>query len=153
MSPSDRMFELTSLTSLPSLSPLAGWILTAVLGVLLFTIWRMTGTIRRLRAELRRAESKSHGRSVKRGVLGEALAPLLREFPVDVERPGTTTLFVGQPVDYLYFDPDDGVTFIEIKSGGARLSAKQERLRDLVEAGHVRWETLHLDRLDTETDG
>lgn len=149
MSPSDRIFDLTQLPSWP---PIAPWILLAIIGVLLIAAWRLAGTTRHLRARVRLAESKSHGRSVKRGILGEALAPLLQEFPVDVERPGTTTLFVGQPVDYLYFDPEDGVTFIEIKSGGARLSAKQERLRALVEAGRVRWETLHLDRIDSEIE-
>lgn len=134
------------ISSLPSWPPLAPWILLGVAVFFAVLCWRLVGTVRRQRAALRSAESHAHGRSVKRGVLGEALAPLLDSFPVDVEKSGTTTLFVGQPVDYLHFDPEEGVTFLEIKSGGSRLSAKQERLRTLIEAGQVRWETLYLDK-------
>lgn len=148
MSPADRIsFDLSTLPPWPPAGP---WILLGLVVVLLVVAWRLARTVRRQRAALRSAESRAHGRSVKRGLLGEALAPLLEIFPVDVEKPGTTTLFVGQPVDYLYFDPDQGVTFVEIKSGGARLSAKQEQLRALVEAGHVRWQTLHLDQPASE---
>ena len=139
--------------SLPSWPPLAPWILLSVTALLALFCWRLLGTVRRQRVALRRATSQAHGRSVRRGVLGEALAPLLESFPVDVEQPGTTTLFVGQPVDYLHFDPENGVTFIEIKSGGSRLSSKQEALRALVEAGCVRWETLHLDRHPSGNEG
>ena len=151
MSPTDRL--LFDPSALPPWPPLGPWILLVAVALLSGVCWRLAGTVRRQRLELRAAESHAHGRSVKRGVLGEALAPLLDRFPVDVEKPDTTTLFVGQPVDYLHFDPDHGVTFIEIKSGGARLSAKQERLRALVEAGRVRWETLHLDHRDQGQSG
>ncbi len=89
-----------------------------------------------------RLESKLHGATVRRGYASEALAPLLDAFPVDIGKPGTTTLFVGQPIDYIHFDDNDGVTFIEIKSGSSQLSARQRRLRDLIARGAVDWKTM-----------
>ena len=148
MSPADRIsFDPSSLPPWPAAGP---WILLGLVLLMALVAWQLARTVRRLRVALRLAESRAHGRSVRRGLLGEALAPLLESFPVDVEKPGTTTLFVGQPVDYLHFDPEQGVTFVEIKSGRARLSRKQEQLRALVEAGHVRWQTLHLDQTDSD---
>jgi predicted Holliday junction resolvase-like endonuclease len=93
------------------------------------------------RSRLRLARAQRKSSEVRTGFLVEALAPLLEDFPVDVKRPGTATVFLGQPVDYLHFDPESGVTFIEVKSGEARLNDRQRRLRELVEAGAVRWAT------------
>ena len=73
------------------------------------------------------------------GKISETLAPLLDNFPVDVEKVGTATAFIGQPVDYLHFDPEEGITFIEVKSGNSRLSQSQKRIKELVLAGKVFW--------------
>lgn len=112
--------------------------------VLLCLAIRFAQQIRRQGQTIRSLNSKLHGQHVRGGYVSEALAPLLEHFPVPVGKPGTTTLFVGQPVDYLYFDEEQGVTFIEIKSGKATLSARQRRLRSLVEQGQVRWVTMNV---------
>lgn len=96
------------------------------------------------RWRLRRLQSRTRSTDVRRGYVAETLAPVLDGFPVDVYREGTTTLFIGQPVDFVHFDPDRGVTFIEVKSGAAQLSDKQRKLRSLVDAGAVRWETFRV---------
>jgi predicted Holliday junction resolvase-like endonuclease len=93
------------------------------------------------RARARDAGFRRKSSEVRTGHLVEALAPLLEDFPVDPTRPGTATVFLGQPVDYLHFDPEHGVTFIEVKSGDSRLSERQRRMRELVEAGAVHWAT------------
>jgi hypothetical protein len=114
----------------------------AVLLVACVVLWRRLAAAQRslalLRFERRSAE-------VRGGRLAESLAPLVDRFPVDVQKPGTSTVFLGQPVDYVHFDPDDGVVFVEIKSGVSQLSARQRRLRELVESGHVRWETFRVE--------
>lgn len=76
---------------------------------------------------------------VRLGKITESLAPLLSNFPVDTNKVGTSTVFIGQPIDYIHFDPDEGITFIEVKSGGAKLSSQQRKLKSLVEEGKVRW--------------
>lgn len=78
---------------------------------------------------------------VRLGKVTEVLSPFLEDFPVDVKKQGTSTVFLGQPVDFLHIDPDEGITFIEVKSGDARLSAAQKKIRKLVEEGQVRWES------------
>ena len=89
--------------------------------------------------ELRQLRSALHGERVRGGVSAEALAPLLADLPVDVSAPGTSSVFLGQPIDYVHFDPEHGVTFVEVKSGAAHLSPKQRALRQRVEAGCVYW--------------
>ncbi len=69
----------------------------------------------------------------------EALSPVLKNFPIDIHKVGTSTIFLGQPVDYMHFDPDNGITFIEVKNGAARPSSAQKRLKKLVQRGKVRW--------------
>lgn len=125
---------------------LSGLAVGAVLLLVVLVVWRSLAwrlfafdeRIRRLRAQQKSAE-------VRLGQLTEALAPLVDEFPVDPTRPGTSTLFLGQPVDYVHFDPDEGVTFVEIKSADSKLSPKQVALRRRVEAGDVFWETFRID--------
>lgn len=112
-------------------------ILFAIVGFYLLraVIWRVFGVSAALDAA--RFEKKSS--EVRLGRISETLAPLLDDFPVEVGKPGTSTLFLGQPVDYIHFDPEKGITIIEIKSGDAKLSANQKRFRAHVEAGNVFW--------------
>lgn len=108
--------------------------------------WRLFSFDRRIR-DLRAQQKSSE---VRLGLLTETLAPLAEAFPVDVGREGTSTVFLGQPVDYLHFDPEEGVTFIEVKSGDSRLSPKQAALRRRIEQGDVFWETLRIDGMSDE---
>jgi predicted Holliday junction resolvase-like endonuclease len=103
---------------------------------------RRHAALRRSLADLQFARRSE---DVRGGRLAESLAPLLDGFPVDVQRPGTATVFLGQPVDYVHFDPDEGVVFVEVKSGVSQLSPRQRRLRELVEDGRVRWETFRVE--------
>ena len=109
--------------------------------LLLLVVGALVAALIRVRRKLLSLRGQIHGTRVRGGHLAEALAPLIEDFPVEVGRPGTATVFLGQPVDYVHFDPDDGVTFIEVKSGDASLSARQRAFRQLVEAGEVRWKT------------
>ena len=123
-----------------------GMVLGAVAAVLLLLAlrplaWRLFSFDRRIRQT--KAQVKSA--EVRLGHLAETLAPLFEEFPVDLTKPGTSTVFLGRPVDYVHFDPDDGITLIEIKSAESQLSPKQLALRRRVEAGDVFWETLTIE--------
>lgn len=81
---------------------------------------------------------------VRVGQIAETLAPITDGFPVDIRKPGTSTVFIGQPVDYIHFDPEEGITFIEVKSGGAKLSVNQKKIRALVDEGRVSWADFRL---------
>ena len=87
-------------------------------------------------------------RRVLKGQAAEQLAPLTDGFPYLP----SDARFLGSPFDYLIFDglsDDDGdgeveIVFLEIKTGRAKLSARETKIKRAVEAGRVRWEELRL---------
>lgn len=92
------------------------------------------------------ARALAGSRRVIKGQAAEQLAPLTADFaylPSDAR-------FLGSPIDYLVFDglSDDDepveIVFLEVKTGRARLTAREARIRDAVRAGRVRWEELRL---------
>ena len=83
--------------------------------------------------------SQKKSSEVRIGNIAERLAPFLDDFEFDPE----TCIFLGQPIDYLSFG-DDGVTFIEVKSGKSQLSPKQRHIRDLIKAKQVSWKEFRI---------
>jgi predicted Holliday junction resolvase-like endonuclease len=82
----------------------------------------------------------SRSRRVLKGQAAEQLAPLSSDFPFLP----SDARFLGSPIDYVVFDglsdeEEVEVVFVEVKSGGARLSPREKRLKEAVEAGRVRW--------------
>ncbi len=97
---------------------------------------------RRVGKEAAQAALK-RSRRVLKGQAAEQLAPLTEEF----QYLANDARFLGSPVDYLVFDglSESGeveVVFLEIKSGQSRLSEREARVREAVDAGRVRWEEL-----------
>ena len=119
----------------------------ALLSVLLLYIFRKK-IIWRLFAFDERGEkilAQKKSSEVKVGQIVETLSPVLKGFPVDVRKEGTSIAFIGRPVDFVYFDPDKGITFIEVKSGSAKLSPVQQKLKKLVEKGKISWAEYRID--------
>jgi len=94
-----------------------------------------------------RQDAVQRSQAVTSGKVHEQLVPYLPEFgfnPKDAR-------FLGSPVDLLVFDGlDDGelrrVVFIEVKTGGSGLTARERQIRDVVRAGQVVWEELRIER-------
>lgn len=74
---------------------------------------------------------------VRVGKVVESIAPLLDDFPVDVQAQDSTTQFLGQPIDFVHFTPEGEVVFIEVKSGNSSLSASQKRIKKAIQEGKV----------------
>ena len=102
--------------------------------------------------ESAKERSLRSSRSSLRGKAAEQMAPILDGFdysPSDAR-------FLGDPVDYVIFNGysalrDDGasvdeleVVIVDIKSGKARLSKSQKAIEEAVNAGRVRFETIHI---------
>lgn len=124
------------------LSPVA--LITALSALLIALVFvRLSRKLLRrvlgLDEDLERILAQKKSSEVRIGYITESLAPLLESFPVDVQKPGTTTVFLGKPIDYIHFDPEEGITFIEVKSGNARPSRTQRQMRDLINDGQVHW--------------
>ncbi len=96
------------------------------------------------------ARHVQQSRNVLKGKLSEELFPLLAEcpyLPADMK-------FFGSPVDYLILNgyseaKDNGgdfteIIFADIKTGNARLSPHQRKIKRAVQEGRVRWETIRM---------
>jgi len=106
----------------------------------------LTALVLHRRAEEIRARALTGSRAALRGRIVEQVVPLLGDFPYDP----SDARFLGGPVDYVVFDgaADGGdveIVFIEVKSGRARLSEVEVRVREAVSAGRVRHEILRFD--------
>jgi predicted Holliday junction resolvase-like endonuclease len=74
---------------------------------------------------------------VKHGQAWEVFMPLMRAFE-ETLGPKDNAVFLGQPIDLIYFN-DDEVVFVEVKTGNSRLSTRQRHIRNLVKDRKVRW--------------
>jgi len=108
---------------------------------LYFLIWRL-----RYSARIRE-NAVQRSLAVTAGKVHEQLVPYLPEFgfnPKDAR-------FLGSPVDLVVFDGlADGhvrrVVFLEVKTGGAPLTARERQVRQVIEAREVAWAELRLTR-------
>jgi predicted Holliday junction resolvase-like endonuclease len=73
------------------------------------------------------------------GLVAEKLVPFLKDFNHDPQN----IQFLGQPIDYISFEKDK-IVIIEVKSGNAKLTAKQRNVRDLIKEGKVEWEVYRI---------
>ena len=94
-----------------------------------------------------RKNAVQNGINKSRAVLGgkftEQLVPYLPEFKYDP----TEARFIGSPIDLIVFpglsqgEPRE-IVIVEIKTGGSQLSTVENKIRQLVESGMVRWELI-----------
>lgn len=100
-----------------------------------------------------RKDATKRSRLVLKGKIAEHMVPLLSDiFKYDP----SDARFIGAPIDYLIFDgytrvkdggSDEPITVIlaDVKTGAARLSKTERKIKEAVEAGRVKWETIRLD--------
>jgi predicted Holliday junction resolvase-like endonuclease len=94
--------------------------------------------------EVRKA-AIGQSRAVLGGKFVEQMAPYLPEFKYDP----TEARFIGSPIDLIVFpglsadDPQE-VVLIEVKTGKSeKLTGRERKIRDLIQAGKVRWESIY----------
>ena len=120
---------------------LVGIAIGVAIAWLYFLIWRLRYT-----AKIRE-DAVQRSLAVTAGKVHEQLVPYLPEFgfnPKDAR-------FLGSPVDLVVFDGlADGqvrrVVFLEVKTGGAPLTARERQVRQVIEAREVAWAELRLTR-------
>ncbi|TFG26682.1 endonuclease [Candidatus Thorarchaeota archaeon] len=100
-----------------------------------------------------RKDAADRSRYVLKGKIAEHMVPLLSDvFKYDP----SDARFIGAPIDYLIFDgytavkdnnSDVPITVVlaDIKTGNAQLNKTERKIKEAVEAGRVRWETITLD--------
>jgi len=108
---------------------------------LYFLVWKL-----RYSATIRE-DAVQRSLAVTAGKVHEQLVPYLPEFgfnPKDAR-------FLGSPVDLIVFDGLAAgdvrrIVFLEVKTGGASLTARERQVRGVVEAREVVWAELRLTR-------
>jgi predicted Holliday junction resolvase-like endonuclease len=94
-----------------------------------------------------RADAAKRSRAALLGSLMEQVGPLLPGFNYDVN----DLRALWDPVDFVAFKgigvdrKVDSITFIDIKTGQARLSSVQKSIKEAVEAGRVHFDTVPRD--------
>jgi len=88
-----------------------------------------------------RKEAIMKSRAVLGGQFSEQLAPYLPDF----KYLPTECRFIGKPIDLIVFKGMDEknideVVFVEVKSGKAKPSQHEKRLKETIEKKRVRWE-------------
>jgi predicted Holliday junction resolvase-like endonuclease len=111
----------------------------AAVAVLAFLLWKRSYTRRVRRDTIQRSLA------VTTGKVYEQLVPYLPDFPFNPK----DVRFLGSPVDLVVFDGlSEGavkrIVFVEIKTGGAGLSARERGVRAVVRGRHVVWTELRL---------
>jgi len=84
-------------------------------------------------------------RAVLGGKFTEQIVPFFPDFKYDP----TEVRFIGSPIDMIVFpglaqgDPQE-IVILEVKTGkNAQLTGSQQKIRQLIEDGMVRWEEIH----------
>lgn len=89
--------------------------------------------------KIKKLVNQKKSSEVRTGLIVEQMAPFLEGFPYD----SRDVVFIGKPIDLLVFSPD-ALHFIEVKSGKSQLTTAQRKIRDLIEANKVTFETYRI---------
>lgn len=100
-----------------------------------------------------RKDAVMKSRAVLGGQFSEQLASFLPDFPFLP----TECRFMGKPIDLIVFKGMDKkdineVVFLEVKSGNAKLSPHEKKLKETIEKKRVRWEEYRIPQELTKKD-
>ena len=84
-------------------------------------------------------ESQRKSSEVRTAMMVEKMLPFTKDFPFNPRE----SQFLGQPIDYMVFG-EEKVTFVEVKSGNARLNDKQKRIKKLIQDKKVVWKEIRI---------
>lgn len=85
--------------------------------------------------------SQKKSSETRLGQMTEHLVPFLDGFTHDPK----DCHFLGMPIDLICFDFDQGkITFIEVKTGNARESERQKKIKNMIKEGRVYYERFRL---------
>lgn len=85
--------------------------------------------------------SQKKSSETRLGQISENLVPFLSGCPYNPK----DMHFLGNPLDYIVFDLDEGkLIFLEVKSGNSRPSKRQKMIKNLIQTGRVYYEELRI---------
>lgn len=85
--------------------------------------------------------SQKKSSETRLGQISEHLVPFLSECKHDPK----TMHFLGNPIDYVVFDFDQGsITFLEVKSGNSKPSKRQKTVKNIVKSGRIYYDEIRI---------
>ena len=91
--------------------------------------------------------SQKKSSETRLGQISENLTPFLEAFPYNPKN----AHFLGQPIDFIVFDYDQGkIVFVEVKTGNAKESARQKLIKNMIKEGHVYYERIRINEKGTK---
>lgn len=98
------------------------------------------------------AERIKLSKSVSKGLVAEQIVPFWPDFPYNP----ADVKFLGQPIDLVVFDGMasgniEQISIVEVKTGRARLSAREKNIKKVIEEGKVNFE-IYRPKIDEKND-
>lgn len=85
--------------------------------------------------------SQKKSSETRLGQITEHIVPFLEGCTHDPK----TLHFMGNPIDYLAFNFDEGsITFLEVKSGNSKASKRQKIIKNIIKTGRVFYEEIRV---------
>ncbi len=162
----DLIVKPCSLVNMSGEELLIGLVFGIIVGIIVTYYLTRSSVRRTVEAEVTKWKALEEGsirkaaldqsRFTIKGKVGEQLAPLMPLFKYNL----SDARFIRSPIDYLIFDgytsakdkPDDSpitIVLMDVKTGEtANLTPGENMIKQAVERGRVRWETLHINLKD-----
>lgn len=87
--------------------------------------------------------SQKKSSETRLGQISEHLVPFLENCRHDPKN----MHFLGNPIDYVVFDFDEGaITFLEVKSGNSKPSKRQKTIKNIIKTGRVFYEEIRINQ-------
>ena len=112
------------------------FLLFGLLVLLLLLLWYSLSRYKRLEQRFSDLEFSYRSTNVKHGQHWEQFVPFMEDFSKVASR--ENFVFIGMPIDGIAFD-DDGVKFIEFKTGKSQLNQKQRQVKQHIQQGKTEW--------------
>jgi predicted Holliday junction resolvase-like endonuclease len=85
--------------------------------------------------------SQKKSSETRLGQISEHIVPFLDACPYDPKN----LHFLGNPIDYVCFDFDQGsITFLEVKSGNSKPSKRQKTVKNIIKTGRVFYDEIRI---------
>lgn len=104
-------------------------------------VLELEDTLGEEREKNRNLLSQKKSSETRLGQISEHIVPFLEKCPYNPK----DMHFMGNPIDYLVFDLDDGkIVFSEVKSGNSKASKRQKTIKNIIKSGRVFYEEIRI---------
>lgn len=92
--------------------------------------------------------SQKKSSETRLGQISEHLVPFLENCRHDPKQ----MHFLGNPIDYVVFNFDEGaITFLEVKSGNSKPSKRQKTIKNIIKSGRIFYEEIRINQKGIKT--